>query len=95
MVEAAGSEPAHQKIVVSKARIITTVDLKSGYWHVKLSEESSKLTTFSIPHGRFRWLRLPFGTKVSAEIFAKRLHDCEHDIPGLIFVADDITMYGV
>ena len=80
---------------LSKARIITTVDLKSGYWHVELDEESSKLTTFATPHGRFRWLRLPFGTNVSAEIFAKRLHDCVHDLPGLICVADDIMVYGV
>ena len=80
---------------LSKARIITTVDLKSGYWHVKLDEESSKLTTFATPHGRFRWLRMPFGTNVSAEIFAKRLHDCAHDLPGLICVADDIMVYGV
>ena len=78
-----------------KTRIITTVDLKSGYWHVKLDAESSKLTTFATPHGRFRWLRLPFGTNVSAEIFAKRLHDCVHDLPGLICVADDIMIYGV
>ena len=80
---------------LSKARIITTVDLKSGYGHVKLDAESSKLTIFATPHGRFRWLRLPFGTNVSAEIFAKRLHDCVHDLPGLICVADDIMIYGV
>ena len=81
---------------LSKAGIITTVDLKSGYWHVKLDAESSKLTTFATPpHGRFRWLRLPFGTNILAEIFAKRLHDCVHDLPGLICVADDIMIYGV
>ena len=38
---------------------------------------------------------MPFGTKISAEIFAKRLHDCVHDLPGLICVADDIMIYGV
>ena len=41
---------------LSKARIITTVDLKSRYWHVILDAESSKLTTFATTHGQFRWL---------------------------------------
>ena len=62
---------------------------------MKLDAESSKLTTFATPHGRFRWLRLPFCTNVSTEIFAKRLHDCVLDLPGLICVADDIMIYGV
>ena len=79
---------------LSKARIITTVDLRQGYWHVRLDEDSSRRTTFATPHGRYRWLRLPFGTNVSAEIFAKRLHDCLYDLPGLVCVADDIMVFG-
>ena len=60
---------------LSKARIITTMDLRAGYWHVKLDDESSNLTTFTTLFGRYKWLSLPFGTSVSAEIFAKRLYD--------------------
>jgi len=37
-------------------------------------EESSYLTTFITVHGRFRWIRLPFGLSVSSDIFPKRLH---------------------
>ena len=35
----------------SKARIITTMDPRAGYWHVKLDDESSNLTTFTTPYG--------------------------------------------
>ena len=49
---------------LSKARIITTINLRAGYWHVKLDDESSNLTTFTMPYGRYTWLRLPFGTSV-------------------------------
>jgi len=80
---------------LSKARIISTMDLKAGYWHAKLDEPSSRLTTFSTPFGRYRWLRLPFGLNVSSEIFAKRLQDCIHDLNGVICVADDLMIYGV
>ena len=48
---------------LSKARIITTVDLRQGYWHVRLDEDSLRRTTFATPHGRYRWLRLPYGQR--------------------------------
>ena len=49
-------------------------DLRSGYLHCVLDYESSLLTTFATPFGHYRWLRLPFGLKLSSEIFQKRLH---------------------
>ena len=34
-------------------------NLSSAYWHVLLDEESSFLTTFSTPYGRYCWVRMP------------------------------------
>lgn len=34
---------------------LCTVDASKGFWQLKLSEESSKLTTFWTPFGRYRW----------------------------------------
>ena len=59
---------------LSKARVFTTVDLKSGYWHCVLAPESSVLTTFATPYGKYRWGRLPFGLSASSEIFQKHLN---------------------
>jgi len=69
------------------------MDLKSGYWHLQLDEESSNLTTFTTQYGSYKWLCLPFGTNISAEIFAKRLQNCIYN--GVIFVADDLMIYGI
>lgn len=33
----------------------------NGLWHLELDEESSFLTTFGTPWGRYRWIRMPFG----------------------------------
>ena len=30
--------------------------MRSAGWHVLLDEESSLLTTFSTPYGRYRWV---------------------------------------
>ena len=53
--------------------VFSKADLSSGYWHVKLDDESSILTTFQTCFGRYRWCRLPFGTTVSSEVFQKHL----------------------
>ena len=45
---------------LSGARVFTVVDAKNGFWQVELDEESSRLTTFNTPFGRYRWKRMPF-----------------------------------
>ena len=79
---------------LAKARVFSKVDLKSGFWHVTLDEESSKLTTFQTPFGRYRWCRLPFGTCVSSEIFQKRLLQALEGLPGVHCIADDVLICG-
>ena len=76
------------------AQYFSNADLSCGYWHVKLDEPSSYLTTFQTCFGRFRWLRLPFGLKVSSEIFQRRLLDIFYNLDGVICIADDILIFG-
>ena len=45
---------------LSNAKLFSTVDIRSAYWHVLLDEESCRLTTFSTPYGRYRWIRMFF-----------------------------------
>ena len=54
---------------LSRAKVFTKIDARNGHWHVQLDDESSKLTTFDTPYGRYRWKRLPFGVSVASEIF--------------------------
>lgn len=57
---------------LDNAKIFTKVDCKDDYWQVKLTEESSLLTTFATPIGR--WNRMPFAISPASEIFQLRLH---------------------
>ncbi|XP_054259874.1 uncharacterized protein K02A2.6-like [Macrosteles quadrilineatus] len=65
---------------LSKAKIFSKLDLKDGFWHVKLTEDSSKLTTFWTPYGRYRWLRLPFGIFSAPEEFQRRVNEQFEDL---------------
>ena len=76
------------------SRFFSKADLSSGYWHVELDEESSLLTTFQTCFGRYKWLRLPFGTCASAEIFQKKILEALSNLPGVVCIADDVIIHG-
>ena len=80
---------------LAQAKVFSTVDLRSGYWHCALDEQSSLLTTFATPYGRYRWCRLPFGLSASSEIFQKRVNQTLEGVEGVLDITDDIVVYGV
>ncbi|KAK3742424.1 hypothetical protein QZH41_001017, partial [Actinostola sp. cb2023] len=80
---------------LAQAKVFSTVDLRSGFWHCVLDEESSILTTFATPYGRYRWRRLPFGLNVSSEIFQRNVNQALEGLEGVLDITDDILIYGV
>ena len=76
------------------AKMFTKADLASAYWHVELDHDASMLTTFNTHMGRFRWLRLPFGLCVASEILQSKLQSCLGDLEGVVFLADDVVIFG-
>ncbi|PIK55356.1 hypothetical protein BSL78_07726 [Apostichopus japonicus] len=79
---------------LSKAQVFSVFDAKHGFWHVKLDNESSLLTTFNTPFGRYRWLRLPFGLNAAPEEFQRRQHQALEGLPGVKCIVDDVIVYG-
>ena len=77
-----------------KAKVFTVLDVKNGFWHVKLAEESSYLTTFNTPFGRYRWIRMPFGLCSAPEIFQSRMHEMVEGMDGIEVIADDFLIFG-
>ena len=43
------------------SRIFSTIDLRSGYYHIGLTEGSRPKSAFVVPMGKFKILRTPFG----------------------------------
>jgi len=79
---------------LANVKVMSTVDIKQAFWMLQLDHESSMLTTFETPYGRYRWLRLPMGTKVSPEIFAARIQAALAGLNGVHVIADDLLITG-
>ena len=76
------------------ATVFSIVDAKCGYWNVVLDKESSYLTTFNSPFGRYRFNRMPFGLKMSQDIFQTKIDQTFEGCQGVAGIADDIVVFG-
>ena len=79
---------------LSGARVFSKLDLSNAYWHVHLEKESSLLTTFQTPYGRYRWKQVPFSTSLSSEMFQKCLDQALEGLSSVLGVSDNIFVYG-
>ena len=80
---------------LAQSKYFTVKDATSRFGHVPLDFRSSLLTTFNTLWGKYRWLRMPFGLKVSGDIFQERLAKVIRLVPGVLGITDDIVIHGV
>ena len=76
------------------SRYFSKLDAKNGYWSIKLDEDSSLMTTFNSPFGRYRYLRMSFGLSMSQDVFQQRMDEILEGCPGVVGIADDIIVSG-
>ena len=51
-------------------KYFSILDLRSGYHHIGLSEQSKPLTAFTTHSGKFQWNVLPFGIRIKVQTFS-------------------------
>ena len=84
-------EIAHQ---LAGAVVYTKADALKAFLQVHLTYEASLLTTFNYHRGRLRFLRMPFGAKMSQDVFQLRMDAILEQCPGVIGIHDDIVIFG-
>ena len=84
------------KDVLSKmagVKYFSKLDASSGYWQLKLDEESSQLLAFHTPFGRYKFNRLPFGVNCASEIFQAEVTEILEGLEGCANAQDDIVIW--
>ncbi|KAL8607946.1 hypothetical protein ACOMHN_005501 [Nucella lapillus] len=79
---------------LSGSTVFSKLDAKHGYWSIELDHESSLLTTFNSPCGRYRFKRLPFGLNLAQDAFQQCMDSILSQCPGTIGITDDIIVHG-
>ena len=52
------------------AKVFTTLDLRSGYYHISLLENSKAKTAFVTPFGKYQFEAVPFGLAQALSLFS-------------------------
>ena len=80
---------------LQEARVFSTIDLKNGFLHVSVSEESRKYTAFVTQNGQFDFLNMPFGLCNAPSVFQRFINAVFKSLikEGICFIyIDDIII---
>ncbi|GKT34607.1 hypothetical protein ADUPG1_002839, partial [Aduncisulcus paluster] len=77
-------------------KIFAALDLKSGYYNVKIQPESQHYTAFITPWGLYEWSRMPFGLKTAPSHFQRCVNSVLGGLigPKCLVYLDDILVFG-
>lgn len=74
------------------AQYFTVLDAKNASYSIKIDEESSRVTTFGTPFGRYKYLRLPMGIASASEVYQQMIEQLLEGYPCKIIM--DILIHG-
>ena len=76
------------------AAVFSKVDANSGFWQIPLSDQSKLLTDRQNGHARFGFNKLAFGIASAPEIFQRRMNLIPEGLDGVVFLMDDVLVFG-
>ena len=78
------------------ARHFSCMDLKSGFWQVKMSEKACQYTAFTVGSmGMYEFLRMPYGLCNVPATFQRLMQNClgELNLTYTLIYLDDVIVY--
>jgi hypothetical protein len=70
----------------------TSLDFDMGYYHIRLTPESSSYCTVIFPWGKYEYLRLPMGLCNSPDIFQEKMGELFYDLEYVRAYIDDLLV---
>ena len=79
---------------LNNVQYMSIINAGSSYHNLKLDKQSSYLTTFACPFGRYSSKCLPFGAALAEDMFQHKIDKIFNDMPNVFGIADDILVIG-
>ena len=82
----------NKEILINLARgknYYSKFDCKSGFWQIKMDNDSIPITAFSTPRGHYEWIVMPFGLKNAPQVFQRKMDKIFSDYSSFIIVYID------
>ena len=79
---------------LSGATCFSKFNSKDSFWSIHLDKKSSYLTMFNTHHGRYRFMHMPFGLKMSQDIFQMQMDQATDHLPSIIAIHGDLCIFG-
>ena len=79
---------------LGESKVFRKLDVNAGFWQIRLSKESSLLTTFKTPYSRFCFNRLNFGITSVPEFFQQQMCKILDGLPDALCMIDDVLVHG-
>src|SRR2546425_6686167 len=82
-------------LAYNQPAFFSSLDMKSGYHQISMSEDASKKSAFCIPDGTYAWNRLSFGLQGAGQIFQMLMSEVMRGLTfkTLIVYVDDILVF--
>ena len=79
--------------IPASAKFFAEMDAVNGYFQIALEEESSLKTTFLLPSGRYRYLRILQGLNASPDKWCRRSDTVIDGLPWAKKIVDNILVW--
>ena len=81
---------------LGKARYFTKLDLKNGFYLLRIAKGDEWKTAFCYRYGLYEYTVMPFGLCNAPSTFQSMINDVFHDLldEGVVVYLDDILIYG-
>ena len=75
------------------AKVFSTIDLRSGYYHITLGKDSRAKTPFVMPFGKYEFLMVPFCLAQAPAYFQLLMNQVLEGLPFVMTYLDDIIIF--
>ena len=74
-------------------KVFSTIDLRSGYYHIVLGKDSRVKTAFVMPFGKYKFLMVPFGLAQAPAYFQLLMNPVLEGLSFAMTYLDDIIIF--